>query len=424
MLSMVLKDVRLLLRSPGELALLLLMPLVLTGILGFALGGLLGGGAGGESVALELHATLVLEDDEAAGTQEFMAALAQSDAPPAERAGLLLAAQQLRPQDLLRDVLDSEGLREMLTVAEADRDGAMAALAAGETQLVIVMPAGYTGALLRRMLLDEGPGAELALALGEDAPMLATVIRDVLRGFTRQLNFSTAIGQSGYADGRVEIIAPEGGVESLQTAERISLVTYYTFGMAVMFALYVAGAVSSRASTEQENHTYSRIQLSGTGPYTYLAGKFVAAVIIAFAQLLLLLVISNLLLRSLTGRGTEFWLSAAALTLGLAVAVAGITVLLTALNFRAGNRALSDLFYAMVPMILAMLGGSFFPLEGVLADIGAWTPNGAATSGLVKAARGMAAASWWPELARMVIMGGLLAVFAARLFPRNWEAAK
>ena len=63
MLHFLKKDLLLMLRDRSELMLLLLMPLLLIAILGFALGGLLGGGAGNP---IHLQAALVLEDDVAA----------------------------------------------------------------------------------------------------------------------------------------------------------------------------------------------------------------------------------------------------------------------------------------------------------------------------------------------------------------------
>ncbi len=409
---MIRKDVLLLLRSPTELALLLLMPLILTAILGFALGSVMQGGGG---PPISVRALLVVEDDEAAGMQAFAAAVATRDLPPAQQEGLLAAAQALSPQGLLRAMLASDGLSDMLSVEELPLAEAQAALDQGNAQALIRVPDGFTQDLLGSMLLDEGPGSELQVAMAENAPLGGSIVRDLAHEFARELNFRTALGQLGH--GSVSAPPASGSVRLVESAQSISMLAYYTFAMAVMFVLYTAGAMSSRAVTELSSQSFDRILLSDAGTSRYLGSKFIATTLLGFLQLMFLLGVSNLLLRSLAGRPLEFWLGTAGITLALALCIGGLAALLTSINLRLGNRAIGDLFYSIVPMAFALVGGSLFPVEGTMARMGAWTPNGAANSALVKLSMGMDLSAWAPELLRLLGIGGVLLVLALFLLP-------
>lgn len=412
MLSMIRKDILLLLRSPAELALLLLMPLILTAIIGFAVGSFMGGDGG---PALSVQALLVVEDDETAGMLAFAAAVEARDLPPAQRAELLAAAQAISPQRLLRTMLAGDDLSDMLSVEELPLAEAQAALDRGSAHALIRVPEGFTHDLLGRMLLDEGPGSELQVALAEDAPLGGSIVRDLAHEFARELNFRTALGQLGH--GTVAAPPAAGSVRLVESAESISMLAYYTFAMAVMFVLYTAGAMSSRAVTEQSSHSFNRILLSDAGTFRYLGSKFLATTLLGFLQLMFLLGVSNLLLRSLAGRPLAFWLGTAGIVLALALCIGGLATLLTAINLRLGNRAIGDLFYSVVPMAFALVGGSLFPVEGAMARMGAWTPNGAANSALVKLSMGMDLSAWTPELLRLLGLGGVLLVLALFLLP-------
>ena len=74
------------------------------------------------------------------------------------------------------------------------------------------------------------------------------------------------------------------------------------------------------------------------------------------------------------------------LSVFLAVAVGGLSVLLSAINLRLKNSKASTIFQAVVIQIFALLGGSFFPVAGipVMQRLGGLTINGAAMQGFLK----------------------------------------
>src|SRR5690606_37244419 len=132
-----------------------------------------------------------------------------------------------------------------------------------EVKAVITVPAGYTRALLGALLLGERPGAELDLGLSNASPLSASVFQDVIESFAAEVNTRAALGEMGVslAD-QAAGSAAGGGVERVAGARSVSSFAYYTFGMAVMFMLYVVGTVASRAHLELSNNTFDRIMIT------------------------------------------------------------------------------------------------------------------------------------------------------------------
>lgn len=419
MLGFLKKDVMVQLRDYRELALLVLMPLILIAILGFALGGLMSTG----SVPLDASAALVVLDDEAAGRREFDAALASADLPTAVKVQLAIAARTIQPTAMLRDVLQSEGLSGLVTLTESALPEAEARLASNDIKAVIVVPEGYTRDLLDAMLLGEGPGAELAISLSDASPISASVLNDVVSGFAAEVSLRTAMGQAGmsFAD-QAAGSAASGGVERISGGRQMPAFAYYTFGMAVMFMLYVAGAMASRAHLELSSHTFDRIVVSGARPLAFLLSKVGAGAVIVVLQFSFLLLVSSLLFGVSAGQPASFWWRVALVLVPMGLCVGALGGFLTALSFRLDNKSVGDVFSSVLVFVFALLGGSFLPLDETapaLAAIGRWLPNGGGLSSLLSIGTGAPASAWAPNVLKMVLVTGVLVVAGLLVFPRR-----
>src|SRR5690606_29320736 len=166
-------------------------------------------------------------------------------------------------------------LAEFASVAELPLAEATTLLDANEVKAVIVVPAGYTRALLGSMLLGGRPGAELTVSLSDASPLSASVFEDVMQAFAAELNARTALAQVGVPlQDQVAGASAAGGIERIAAGGRsVSSFAYYTFGMAVMFMLYVVGSIASRAHLELSNFTFDRIIITNTSRLTYLLSK-------------------------------------------------------------------------------------------------------------------------------------------------------
>jgi len=249
------------------------------------------------------------------------------------------------------------------------------------------------------------------------------VFEDIVEGFATELNTRAAMGQLGITVVDQSAAATiEGGVERVAGRRSVSSFAYYTFGMAVMFMLYVVGTIASRAQLELDNHTFDRIIIAGANPIRYLLSKMGAASAAVYLQVAFLLVVSALLFGTAAGQPLSFWLWTAVVVACLALAVGALAALVTSLNFRLGNRSVSEAFNSVGVFVMALLGGSFLSLEQsvpALAAVGRWLPTGAGLDALLNLNIGSPFSAWGYNLARLVIMAVVVLLAAVLLFPRR-----
>ena len=414
------KDLLLQLRDYKELLLLLGMPLLLIAILTFALGGF----AGTDTVNLDLTAALVIQDDQGAGMRGFDSALAASDLPAATKLQLGVAARAIRPVELLRDVLMSPELSELGSVTEMPLQEATSRLDENDVKAVVVVPAGYTESLLEGMLLGQGPGAELKVELSSSSPISASVFEGIVKGFASELNTRTALGRLG-VNPAAQDVAANVSVERITGGRSVSSAVYYTFGMAVMFMLYVVGSIASRAHLEVESFAFDRILVSDAKPLAYLVAKAFAGALVVALQVSVLIIAGALLFGVGAGLPGTFWLGVALVMVTMSLAVGALAALVTAVNFRLGNKTVSESFNSVAVFVMALLGGSFVPIDQTapaLAAIGRWLPNGAAFDAFLGLAGGAGFGAWGGNLVRLLVVAAALLIAAVAVFPKQRSA--
>jgi ABC-2 type transport system permease protein len=414
------KDFTLIVRNRADLIVLLLMPLVLIGILGFALGGLLAG----DTSTLDVQVALVEEDDPEAGLARFTEEIESGGMPPEAVAELTATAENVSPSVLLQEVLTSPEIEDILTVQRLSAAEAQNQLEEGELDAVVTLPENFTYDGLQAMILNEGEAADIHVLLREDGSLYADIFTDVLEGFVENVNLESAIAQAAGLEvqetsGEAEEL---GGTVTMMQNEPVQSMQYYAVGMAVMFVLYTAGAIAEKAFVEKKEQVYNRIILSGAHPVKYLSGKWLSGTVIAFLQLAILFGLSTLLFRTFPFASMDFWLGMVLITAVLAVCVGSLTSLVTSLSIRFENESVATIFSGGVVTLAAFAGGSFFPLAAmpdVITAIGSWTPNGAAMTGYLLWIQGFEPAALWAPLQRVVLLSVIMLVISVLIFPRR-----
>ncbi|SES05755.1 ABC transporter permease [Salipaludibacillus aurantiacus] len=418
MLSFILKDLKIMARDRTELIVLLLMPLILIGILGFALRGMFEG----NTEALEMQVALVQLDDEEVGIEAFIEDLEESGAPDEQVQALENAASDISPSRLLMAMFENDELEEIIAIVETDQETAESYVRNEEVAAVLTIPEHFTYDSLRKMMLDEGEGSSLALTVTEYGSLRASIFNDVISQFVRELNFETAIAQAYGGELPPGEEAAVGGRESATAADPVSSMQYYALGMAVMFVLYVSSTLSSKAFVEKKQHVFYRILLTGTHPVTYLSGKFISASLIAFLQLAILFSLSAIVFQAFTFHSIDFWLGMAGISAALSLCVGALAALLTALVVRYNNDAISSIFSGGVVSLFAFVGGSFFPTDNMPAFfkfIGSWTPNGAGLAAYVQWLQGYETSVIMGSLLRIAVATVIIIVVSLLIFPRR-----
>ncbi|MBY7142980.1 ABC transporter permease [Virgibacillus sp. NKC19-3] len=411
MLDFFWKDVKLMWRDPTELLMLLAMPFILIVILGFALGGVM------NNPSIELHVAMVDQDDEETGMERFERDLASASLP----AELSEIAAEIAPKSILQQTME-EDLRDVLTVTAMTEEEAVRALEEGEVEAILTIPEAFSYDNLRHMLLGESVQTTLSIKKAAESQLSGDIFQNMIEQFVHTMNL-----QSSYANiamGEEPDLAMEevSRQETVTERDPISSMEYYTIGMAVMFAFFVASTMSAKSKNELEEKVVNRILLTGQHPLSYLMGKVMATIVIAFIQVSLIISLSSIGLQAFRPYEGDIIAKMLLILLLYALAVGALGSLMIALTVRFEAQSLQEIFSVGVVTILAMLGGSFFPTAGLpdlVKTLGAWTPNGAAMKAFMLTNQGLPMNEIAPYLGRLVLFALVIFLISIMVFPKR-----
>jgi ABC-2 type transport system permease protein len=385
-LAIVLKDLARSLRSPFVLAFLLVLPLLQAGLPYLAFRGL--------SQGFDVQRTRVL--------------LVNLDRPAAEYPGFLAG-------EMLASMFREQGLRGLLDVKEEPSEAAArAAVDAGRTDVVLIIPPGFTAALFRNdaraeIVIYHDPALTLGPAIVRD------VVTNFTDGFAGSLLAADVAAERAAAEGRPldeparlavmrgygdwanalgeslkEGVHPAIRYDALskaQDSESVmqALIGPILLGMLVFFAFFIGAIAALSFLREREQGTLARLFRTPASKTAVIAGKFAAVVLLLALQTALLLGIGNLIFGIAWGAPLPVFFNG----LGLVVSAGGFGILLIA--FMRSTRQAFILMGGAV-ILTGMAGGtmttSFANLPALFSTVNLLTPQGWIIRGFTAAMRG------------------------------------
>lgn len=255
--------------------------------------------------------------------------------------------------------LDEVGIVVVPVPTEAE---ARARVTDGSAAAAIVIPAGFSDAV------QAGRATELRVIGSVNETLATQVARSVLAGFASsveavQLSVATVIASSGSIDAGTGVAqaalalpAPLAVARAITRDRLVTGATYYAASMAVMFVFFAAqfGVVSLLA--ERRAGTLARMLAAPVSPRTILVGKLLVSIVLGSVSMGILAIGTSLLLGAHWGDPV----AVAALILSTALAASGIALLIVGFS-RTEDQASG--LTAVVALVLAVLGGSFFPMS-------------------------------------------------------------
>jgi ABC-2 type transport system permease protein len=356
------KDLLIVLKDKGALAVYFLMPLLFASMLGLAFGN-----AGNDERTIELPVLLVNEDSGDYGdmladglrsapvlvVEEINDAaladqrVAKSDAP----AALII------PADLSARIDAGEPV-EVTVIKDPTQQEAASIVAGIANQAMAEI--GILGELRYGIhsVLAQEPGYDQAPPEARQAVEAQTL--GVMWTQVQKMRQNPVIA--------VHAAAVAGAAE----AEPWDPVTFYVPAFTVAFAFFLVGTAASTLLSEKEEGTFRRLLVSPMPRGSIIAGKILAYVIIVFLQVLVLFGTGRALFKMSLGQSP---LALLLLTVTLALASASMGVLLGTLC-RSSKQA--DQIGMILGFVLLALGGSTTPLfraPGFVGILSRMTPN-------------------------------------------------
>ena len=396
-INIIIKDLKVVLSDKQAIIVTMLMPLILMTILSMALKG-----SFISSLDIEINqipiAVVKLYDQEA-DSQIFAQTLE-------ERLNINLTGDEANPEEIFfEDFLESKEVSKMINYRIEDYEKAVDLLNEGEISAIIVLPEKYIYDMKINLFTPFRNNVDVRILTHPDRTIDGEIVASVMEAYNNTMSSivigknvliesasANDIGGEGFdnideiMEGMTDLV--EGinvNIENLsvQGKQSIKSSEYYTAAMITMFILFAAGQGGRMLLEEKDNQTYQRMVIADISKTHILAGKFFTIFLLASIQIIIMLVYSYFALKVRWGDAG----SVAVLSAASAFAVAGLGIFIASITYRAGNYRLANAFESVVIQVMALLGGSFFPLDlmpEIIQNLSVFSLNGIAMKGYLK----------------------------------------
>lgn len=419
LLSLIGKQMKMLLRNKQPLIILLLMPVVLITILSTALASVMNSD---EEVAIQAKLVLIDEsnwEQEEASIKRFLEE--QGVSGPALEA-LIQVFESNDPIRILEEsILGLEDISKYVTKENRQSSELDILRKDEEIDGILMIPTNFRLNYVKSAYFGEHQSPNMDLFLSQENGIRASIIQSVLDEWQTGLTKSLALTKAGISAN--DVMQNEQAVERIEqvleeSERKIPASIYYTIGMLVMFALYIPTFLAGFALQEVQWKVYDRIILAGVSATLYAFFIFITGMIVALMQQVIILLFGKFVL-GIDWIGLEGMI---VIVLSYSLFVGGLSALLTTLQLRTKSEGAANIFSGLVVSIFAFLGGSFFNIGDVsslLANIGNFTPNGATMSAVLSIQKGQLLEVIWSYMFPLYGWFVLCILLSIVLFPKR-----
>lgn len=434
MIYMIRKDLIMILSDKKALLIILAMPVILMVILSFALKGVF---AGGELTGGQIRIAVVKDYDPGNDEKSFRDSLnggmlAQNMGEAAAR-DIEKASGDLDPEEIFfHDFLGSKEVTDIISYRTETEAEAEKLLNEEKISAVVILPEKFFCNMKINMLTPFRNEIVIRVLKSPNSDMKGQIVQSVMQSFSDSMS-SFVIGKNVLIESAMEHDLGEfqdmdGAVKQIQDAlasisvtwkdtalegrRTITSADYYAAAMLTMFILFAAGHGGRMLLEEKENSTYQRMMTAGVSKLMILAGKMIAVFLIALIQIAVMIIFSHIALRVVWGD----LLSVILIGLAAAFAVSGVGAAVASATYRAGNYKMAGIFETIIIQSMALIGGSFIPVEilpDVMQKLSFLSLNGIALKAYQKTMMGYGLEAVSGYILVLLLIGSVFAAIAA-----------
>lgn len=431
---MTVKDLKLMLRDRKALLITVLMPAILTTILGFSIGAFFDNEIQLDPAKVAVVSYANLEEDAKKLQSFFSQQVVQMGLN--EEPDMLENVLELNFEKIfLNDVLLSETIQQFIEYEQMPFEEAKKRLNEGSVTAVIIIPEHFHYDLWISFFTPFRNEVQISILKTTGNELKAGIVEMIVKGFTDHVSVGV-IGKQVLLEKAAEFNVAEAAYEELgqfmesmmtiqldqtmiegaaiEGKDKITSFHYYAVAMGAMFMLYSAGFAASYCVNERFLLTFARIRTAGVSIVDILAGRMLSCTIFTFLQLGVLIGFSTLLFQ--ISWGSMFVILP--LTIIASLSVGCLAVLLSVINLQAANDRISNLFQSAIIPLMALIGGSFVPSGGFpefFRVLGDKTMNGATLNGFLKSMQGFSLGEVQGDIFILLIYSFVFLVVAAFL---------
>ncbi|OPJ56794.1 ABC transporter permease [Alkalithermobacter paradoxus] len=363
-IDIIIKDLKVLISDRKALGILILMPIILTTILSYALKG-----AFTNTPKSRVEIAIVKNYDR----QEQINKLGNESINGDE------IVKQLDVEKIFIDeFLGSEEIQKIIQYRVVDEKEGMNLLKNREISSVVILKEDFIYDMTINLLTTSTNKVKIDIVADPDKYISRQIVEQIINGFCDTMS-SIIIGKNV-----LEKVMTEEGIQyqyignvieeinksildtkvdinytNTKGKDPITSSDYYSVAMATMFILFAAGYGSKMLLEEKDNITYQRMMISGISKWKVVVGKFIALFLIALGQISILIIYSTITLK--VNWGNLYLVTI--ISLCSVFSIAGLGTMIAAITYRVGNYKMANAFESVIIQIMALLGGSFFPID-------------------------------------------------------------
>lgn len=437
--NIIFKDLKVLLTDKKTLGLLIIMPILLTTILGAALGGTFSSDFDKRSIRI----AVVKEYDFAYEKDKFMEFLNNNlffqNINQEQLKGLETYMEnfsgEFNPEEMFfNEFLDNNDMKKVLQYQVLDLEKAKELLRNNKISSIVILPEDFIYNMYVNFFpLPSRNELDIKIINNPDNYINNQIIEGVMNSFA-EINNISIVGKVTYFETGIDegidmmTLSSSGGIiesfygiieeakvkieeENVDKKEPLSSIEYYAVAMTAMFILFAAGEGAYLLLEEKDNLTYARMTVAGVSKSLIAIGKYFTIFSFTLMQILVMILYSTLVLGVDWG---DKWL-VTLITLCTTFSIAGLGTMLASVSYKIGNYKMADAFSSILVFLLALIGGSYMPVEILpkfMHNLGNFIPNGAALKAYNKVMLGDGITQILPFLLSLIGMGVVFTLIA------------
>ena len=371
LLQLVIKDVKNVLYDPKSLAILIVMPIVIMTILGFSLKNMFSDDGGPPMEALPI--AVVKDYDLEKEKQQFVDAFTDNTSIDISSFNI----DDVNLDTIMFDeFLDNEDL-EIIDYILVDESEIKSLMRSNDIVAAVILPEGF---IYNGLISFTGQGRNIAQVqvLGNsETSFYASIIDLIFESFVSQINLRQARNGAFVGDiiakgqGNMLSIIMENmpdevndftinlNEQSVNKQESINSFQYYAVAIMSMFLLYAASFGGRAILDEKKEYTMARLSVGGISISKMVVSNFIRIAMLSIVQSIVMIIYSYIVLGVNWGNMATVVVS----ILSTSIVVGAFGMLLSVLTLITGTYNISNIFQLVVIQFMALIGGSFIPVE-------------------------------------------------------------
>ncbi|MFP4457308.1 MAG: ABC transporter permease [Clostridia bacterium] len=416
MINILIKDLKLIFADKKALAILILMPVILTSILGFALRGSF------SEAGSEWTANIGIVKEYEKETEILKATSNLNEIYSDYGQDIELDFSQFDPEDVFfnqflgeKEISNSINYK-IMSIEKAERE-----LKDKTISSIVIVPKDFIYDMYINFYSPFRNNIKFKIVGHPDSSYTNRIVEGFINGFSDTIS-SMIISKNILLEKGVEYLGQSDTINLIEELDFTSLrkdelvistnqlskkntvtsLMYYSAAMLAMFVFFSAGYAGKYMLHEKEYQTFDRLLTTKNKVTLMISSKFIITMLIVILQSLIMIVYSTTVFG--ISWGNLFYTLLTVLSSSIVVSSVGLFII--ALTLKHNSYKVYDAFTSFIIQVFALFGGSYIPIEVLpkyFSYVSNVVPNGVILNSYIKTFEGTTLAILLPNYITLIV---------------------